>query len=199
MENKAVREGSKIKTASEIKFLGAFIIYGLTAKLVRVFFKTRIIIKEKLLMSTLFNKETLSMNVEDAVRMWTAPDGAEVDIGSEQARSTEADRCKELNRERIAQEVSVTIKGKKENAAEVLEEKLQTLSDTVSSLLDNLNKVIVYKNQLTEKYNFIVELPDAIKQRLYLGTFIDKTDIALKDLDHDLSYINGKLRECYNK
>ena len=44
MENKAVREGSKIKTASEIKFLEAFIIYGLTAKLVRTYIRK---VKEK--------------------------------------------------------------------------------------------------------------------------------------------------------
>ena len=45
MEKENVREGSKIKTASEIKFLGAFNIYGLTAKLVRTYIRK---VKEKI-------------------------------------------------------------------------------------------------------------------------------------------------------
>ena len=150
-------------------------------------------------MSMLFNKDIMSVEAEDTVRMWTAPDDTEIDIGSAQARSIEADRCVELNRERVAQEIALTVKNKKEDVDKLLEERLQSLTDTISSLLENLNKAIIYKDQLTEKYNFIVELPDALKQRLGVEAFLNKTDVALKDLDHDLTYINEKLREYYGK
>ena len=130
--------------------------------------------------------EAYAKYAPDTVRMWTAPDGTEVDIGSIQSRRTEVERC-------IA---STDGDSKKSNAVFMqllfINETMAEL-ETIRTKYDNDNRRLINK---LAKYTDIADKVDL--QDLLAQLNAAKGDEVYAKTIAKLDKLNARIAELYN-